>query len=258
MSSNYSLFVEKFNRKKTSDDCYTPENIYDAVVDWVEKEYHVDKKCFVRPFYPDMEYTEFNYPPGSIVVDNPPFSILRQITSFYEDKNIKFFLFAPALTLLHACRNLNVCAIPVGVEICFENKATINIGFITNLENDCILRSAPDLYLILKDVNKKNLKKQRRENPKYDYPDAVVHAAKVQFFSAHGVNYRLDPKDCIFVDALDAQRSTKKSIFGGGFLLTEKAAAEKAAAEKAAAKKWTLSFREKETILFLEKMNKES
>lgn len=71
-----------------------------------------------------------------------------------------------------------------------------------------------------------------------------------------------------FVRTLDAQRTHKKTIFGGGFLLSkkakeeklkaEKAAAEKSAAEKAAAEKataekvgvevWGLSDRELEII----------
>ena len=38
------------------------------------------------------------------------------------------------------------------------------------------------------------------------------------------------------------------TIFGGGLLLSEKAAAEKAAAEKAAAKCWQLSEREREIV----------
>ena len=54
------------------------------------------------------------------------------------------------------------------------------------------------------------------------------------------------------------QCEKKKTIYGGGFLLSEKAAAEKAAAEKAAAEKaaaekvnaivWELSDREREII----------
>ena len=35
----YAAFVEKFKPKKTTDDCYTPENIYNAVRDWVLAEY---------------------------------------------------------------------------------------------------------------------------------------------------------------------------------------------------------------------------
>ena len=63
--------------------------------------------------------------------------------------------------------------------------------------------------------------------------------------------HRIHRKDARFIHELDAQRAVGKSIFGGGLLLSEKAAAEKAAAEKAAAEKaaaekaaaekWTLS-----------------
>jgi hypothetical protein len=49
-------------------------------------------------------------------------------------------------------------------------------------------------------------------------------------------------------------RAQKKSgIFGGAFLLSEKAAAEKAAAEKAAAVEWQLSRAEKEIVRSLGK-----
>ena len=42
-----------------------------------------------------------------------------------------------------------------------------------------------------------------------------------------------------FIRALDEQRENEKAIYGGGFILSEKAAAE-----KAAAKHWKLSERE--------------
>ena len=32
--AEYSAFVDKFTPKKTTDDCYTPENIYEAVAEW--------------------------------------------------------------------------------------------------------------------------------------------------------------------------------------------------------------------------------
>lgn len=34
-SKNYEEFVEKFKPKKTTDDCYTPPAVYDALADWV-------------------------------------------------------------------------------------------------------------------------------------------------------------------------------------------------------------------------------
>ena len=69
---------------------------------------------------------------------------------------------------------------------------------------------------------------------------------------------RICPKDAVFLRALDAQKTMNRAIYGGGFLLSEKAAAEKAAAEKAAAEKaaahiWELSDREKALVKSLGK-----
>lgn len=35
--NDYDAFVEKFKPKKTTDDCYTPDAVYDTVLKWVEK-----------------------------------------------------------------------------------------------------------------------------------------------------------------------------------------------------------------------------
>lgn len=48
----YAAFVDKFKPKKTTDDCYTPEPVYEAVADWVAKEFGLEKSRFLRPFYP--------------------------------------------------------------------------------------------------------------------------------------------------------------------------------------------------------------
>ena len=37
-SEDYKAFVEKFKPKKTTDDCYTPANIYEAVLEWAAAE----------------------------------------------------------------------------------------------------------------------------------------------------------------------------------------------------------------------------
>ena len=79
----YEEFVDKFKPKLTTDDCYTPPNIYEAVANWVVNEYGVDKSTFCRPFYPGGDYQNYDYS-GKIVVDNPPFSILAIIVKLKE------------------------------------------------------------------------------------------------------------------------------------------------------------------------------
>ena len=125
-------------------------------------------------------------------------------------------------------------------------------GFVTNLDT-CVVRSAPTLYRAVTDAEKLTQRKKKKEIPKYSYPDEVLMAAMVNRYSRYGVDFRVGPEDVCFVRGLDDQKGTGKSIFGAGYLLSEKAAAEKAAAEKAAAEKaaatrWKLSDREWEII----------
>ena len=87
----YQEFLEKFKLKKTTDDCYTPAPVYDAVARYVEETYGISRDKFVRPFYPGGDYVNESYPEGCVVVDNPPFSIMAEILRFYDSKGIKFF-----------------------------------------------------------------------------------------------------------------------------------------------------------------------
>ena len=82
-TEEYEAFLKKFDAVKTTDDCYTPDNIYRVVADWVAEEYKLNKETFVRPFYPGGDYVRYKYKPDAVVVDNPPFSILSEIVSFY-------------------------------------------------------------------------------------------------------------------------------------------------------------------------------
>ena len=249
--NEYKEFVDKFKRKKTTDDCYTPPEIYDAIAGWVAAEYGVDKACFVRPFYPGGDYERFTYPSGSVVVDNPPFSLISKIVAFYCERGIRFFLFAPALTLFSALKTRGCAALPVGVTITYQNGAEVPTSFLTNLEPRGLrVRTAPDLYRIVDKTNKALLRQEKAEIPKYEYPDHVLTAAMAQRWCKYGVEYRLTENDCLLITGLDSQAIVGKKIFGDGFLLSteaaaERAAAERAAAERAAAKVWKLSDRER-------------
>ena len=62
-------------------------------------------------------------------------------------------------------------------------------------------------------------------------------------------------EDCCRISALDAQRACGKAIYGGGLLLSERAAAERAAAERARAHVWELSAREREVVRMIGRQN---
>ena len=247
---HYQLFVDKFKPKKTTDDCYTPSNIYEVVLDWVVNEYGIDRENVVRPFWPGGDYMNEDYPDGCTVVDNPPFSIIAEIVNNYNAAGIKYFLFAPYLTNFTAREKTS--HIITGTNITYENGADVPTAFLTNLDS-YLLRSCPDLAKQIEETNKANIARVRKQVPKYKYPHYVITAADLGYLAKWGVDLRIKAKDCFFIRALDSQKAHGKSIFGAGFLLSEKAAAEKAAAEKAAAEKaaakeWQLSENEKRII----------
>ena len=251
VDKEYQAFLDKFKAKKTTDDCYTPPNVYDAVADWAAAEYHADKARFVRPFYPGGDYERFNYPEGCAVVDNPPFSILSKIIAFYARRDIPFFLFAPALTLFSS--SSSATCIPCGVTITYENGAKVPTSFVTNMDDRRIrVRTAPALYKAVKAADDRNRKDKTKSLPKYEYPDHIITAAMVQRWCKYGVDYCLTVADSRPIDALDAQRARKLSIFGNGFLLSSSAAAERAAAERAAAEKWKLSEAELQMVAIID------
>ena len=249
---DYLAFLDKFKAKKTTDDCYTPEVVYEAVAKWVEDTYHVSRKDFVRPFYPGGDYKAEKYPKGCIVVDNPPFSILAEILLFYREAGVRFFLFAPTLILFSYYSSST--ALPCGATVIYENGASVNTSFLTNLEDKAVrFRSCPDLYKAVQAAADEYAKELHKKLPKYTYPDNVVTAAFVARLSKYGVPFSVSVPESFSVSALDAQKESGKGIYGKGYLIgskaaAEKAAAEKAAAEKAAATRWQLSEREKAII----------
>ena len=235
----YRAFVDKFKPKKTTDDCYTPEVVYEAVAEWVEGEYGIERTRFVRPFWPGGDYERMAYPEGCMVVDNPPFSILSRIIKFYCARGVRFFLFAPTLTLFAAPGSGDVTYLPTGVQITYEKGAKVNTSFVTNMPDDRRIRCVPALYARVRKANEMNEKAMTKTLPKYSYPDHVLTAAAAYQFSHYGVPFEVRKSECTFIRALDAQRARDKSLFGGAWLLSERAAAERAAAER-----WHLSERE--------------
>lgn len=247
----YNEFVDKFKTKKTTDDCYTPQNVYDAIKDWAVEKYSLQGRKIIRPFYPGGDYAKENYPKGCVVIDNPPFSILTEIKKFYLENEIDFFLFAPTLTLFGS--NTTEKYVIINCGIVYENGALVKTSFVTNLGTEKILVSS-ELHKIVKEQNDINTK-AAVELPKYRYPKEVISAAIVQKWASYGIDVSFNK--CHFIRQLDSQKADNKELFGGGFLVSEKEAAKAAeAAEAAKAAKaaeaakivWELSEREKEII----------
>lgn len=231
---NYEEFVEKFKSKKTTDDCYTPPKVYDAVLNWVRKNI-IGNSPVVRPFYPGGDYENYDYPEGSVVVDNPPFSIFSKICDFYVARNIPFFLFAPGMTSIRD----NVTFIGVGVSIIYENGACVNSSFVTNMLDDLACTTSPTLYEAVKRANDDNMKgKKSKILSKLSFPDNVLRSTELNTMSRVGVMFSVKKSEC---RVSNKTTTRKKGEFGSSFLLSTRLAAEKLAAEKLAAEKLQLN-----------------
>lgn len=235
--------------------------MYEAVAAWVSQEYGIDRADMVRPFYPGGDYRSEDYAPGCCVVDNQPFSILSEIQRFYQEHGVRFFLFAPTLTLFG--RVDGVCYVPCGDQVTYENGADVSTSFVTNLEPDLIVMAVPALAAAMQQANDANLPEEKKHFPKYSYPPEVITSAMVARWCKRGIDFRLRRDDAARIFALDAQLPEGKAIFGSGFLLSESAAreAEAAAREAEAANEeyvWELSERERGIVAGLGKIDTEN
>ena len=227
--NDYEKFITKFKAAKTTDDCYTPQPIYEAVVDYVFRKGNLPEDTeIVRPFRPNGDYTAEEYPEGCVVIDNPPFSILAKIVKFYVTRGIKFFLFAPALTLFSS--SSSYCTkIVCGVTVTYANKAKVSTSFLTNIFGDNAIICDNELYNTIKKIDEELRQESSKELAKIVYPDNVVSAALLGKVA----------KRITFVIPASEIKPIKSAggvqIFGGGYILSTKAAAERAAAERAAA-----------------------
>jgi hypothetical protein len=249
----YSEFVEKFKPKKTTDDCYTPENIYEVAKEWAIKELGWEGREVVRPFYPGGDYEHYNYPAKCVVIDNPPFSIIAKIVRFYEQRGIDYFLFAPQLTCLGLSAASHICA---GVTVTYDNGARVCTSFVAS--KGPLICSAPDLYAALNAANDDNLRSTKNTISKYTYPENVLTSSSVALMSKYGIKYATDTG--IFARALDEQRAEKKAIFGAGYIVPREAVrkAQEAVrkAQKANSVQWQLSERELAALSELETSRK--
>ena len=251
----YQEFLEKFKLKKTTDDCYTPAPVYDAVARYVEETYGLNRESFVRPFYPGGDYVNEKYPEGCVVVDNPPFSIMSEILRFYDSKGIKFFLFAPTLTLFSSSSS-TCTALPCALAVIYENGASVNTSFLTNLEPKGIrLRSAPKLYAMVQAGADEFMKTLHKSLPKYSYPPHIITSPWVGVLSRLGIDFVVPVAESEGISGLDSQKASGKAIFGKGYIVSDAVMAEREKAEREKAERWELSERE---LAIIQRLNRAS
>ena len=241
-SKEYYNWLQKFEKRNTSDDTFTPPAVYEIILDYVNQHIlNLDDLTVERPFYPDGDYQAHaqNYDENTVVIDNPPFSILSKIIDFYLQNNIKFFLFAPTMTVLSSMRNCDCTAIIAPNRITYDNGAVVDTAFITNLCGDVRVMTAPTLYNALK-----ALEQQKPTLPKYQYPPNVLMVNNLNKLCGAAIEFSVSANESFFISQLDSQKSHKKGLFGVGLLISDNKAKELQAKELQAKKNlinWELS-----------------
>ena len=215
--TDYDGFVEKFKPKKTTDDCYTPPAVYEAVLDYVDRNVApLEGREVVRPFWPDGDYERHEYPKGCIVVDNPPFSITSQIVRFYIRHGVDFFLFCNGLTCMNCSNVPQVAFHIVNKGVTFENGAEIYVAFVTNVRpHGERIVLAGELEAALRVA----FKQPSKEKKKLVYPPEVVSGALLRKFVSLDRNVAISETQC-------APIARHEAPFGGGFMVTSQVAEE--------------------------------
>ena len=236
----YEDFVDKFKPKKTTDECYTPDEVYDVVKEWAVNEYEeIDRNTeIVRPFYLDGDYQKFEYKENTVVIDNPPFSIFSEIVKFYQEHNIKYFLFYDTRTIFGALkRGSNIV---IGNKVVYHNGANVNTSFCTNM-GDSKITVDGDLIKKIKEANGVF----ERERVNLDYPSCVVNFSRLQALGKKGGYFKIKSGDCFKV----VNKVGGNAVYDNVALISVRCqAALQKAEQKAEQKKVVLSKQEKEIV----------
>ena len=225
----YEEFIDKFKPRRTTDDCFTPPDVYEAVVGWLRGKGMIsDADNIVRPFCPGGDFERFGYKPEDVVVDNPPFSIMAKIRRFYAERGIHYFLFAP-FTSNPMEIDTNVVT---KVTIVYDNGALVNTSFVTNMLPGIAFCASKSLRTAIENapsqIDAKRTKKLRR----IAYDDRIISPSRLGF-----VEDDFDIKKC---EVRAVRNIGGYKIFGGAWLLSDRAA-ERIKAEQIKAGKETVT-----------------
>lgn len=222
---DYEGFLAKFtDNPKTTDDCFTPRDVFEAVVKYVGTIIDMSDKVVLRPFFPGGDYEHAEYPENGVVIDNPPFSMFTKIVAFYSMHKIPFFLFGPGMTITSACRFCT--AVFVDNNIIWENGAIVRVDFASNLYGDLIATTAPLLHQWLQQCPSQI----KTGLPSFAYPAEVVRVSDFHVICSGDIDYQLRRDEVQPMRKLD----NKDNMFGEFFLVPTNKGIEKEESRKRA------------------------
>ena len=184
-NETYEEFVSKHKTKKTTDDCYTPPDVYEAVKAFFMKEFGIPEDAVIeRPFYPGGDYKSYQYTEKSVVIDNPPFSIMKDIVSFYDSSGIPYVLFCPSLTLPTYTKG---GLLITSEYITYENGAKVAASFVHSFRR--AIETSGELSRILRETGNKSKKKKKR---RYSRQQNIITAGDFLYIARAGIDARID------------------------------------------------------------------
>lgn len=217
----YKYCITNGRNINTADECYTSPEVYDTVLKYAVERYHLRGKHIVRPFVPSGNYQQYVYDKNDVVIDNPPFSTTTEITKWYINHDIPFFLFINGLYGISLSRGLHgkATVIDTNANVSFYHKSknkVVKLGFVTNLEpRNIVLRG--DVALTEK-LN--NLAKKKALN-KFKYPKNMIRNSDILKAIRNGVELELTTNNSLFEDNLDYNKEHKLSAVHGGCYLVD-------------------------------------
>ena len=156
-AEEYYEWLGKFEKKYTTDECYTPPAVYETIKNYVVKFFGLEDKTIERPFYPggDYEKAAESYDENTVVIDNPPFSLTAKIVRIYQALSVRFFLFTQMKTALqHIDKGVSVWFMPS--YMVYSGGERVDTAFITNLDNVQCIRTVPELDFCVNPRRAKN------------------------------------------------------------------------------------------------------
>ena len=113
-------------------------------------------------------------------------------------------------------------------DIIYDNGAVVRTGFITNLPSDIRIWCCPQLKQAIMKAQETPSKAKKG----FVYPDNIVTAATLGKLAAHATEFIVRKKSCQYIHDSDSAKAQGRSLYGGGFILSDRAAAERAAASR--------------------------
>lgn len=240
---DYESFIKKFTENpKTTDECWTPRDVYEAVVRYVDEVVcPLEGKEILRPFYPGGDYEHAEYPENGVVIDNPPFSMFTKICRFYMAKGVLFFLFGPGMTIMSCCKH-GCTAVFVSEVMTFSNGAKVHCNFASNLFGNLLAVTAPRLSELLRACPSQG---EKASLPQYDYPANLLSASDMQIIAKGEEPFAVPREATASIRRLD-NMSGGKGLFGDHYLLSDELATAKERAKAVIAEE--LSARERKVV----------